>query len=298
MRQLELFSRAQLSVLRDRTRARNYSPEADAFRRAHERHRAWGLRQRHAQKMIRLYGSTANAWAEFRRCAEERTLPSAGAGLFPPEQTTVEQVTAAPAAPEPVTVERPAPEPHTALQATPEQVTAAQATPEPVAAERASVEATVPEPTGSEPTGSEPTGSEPTGSEPTGSEPAGSEPRAPECGQDGVGGGDPSSPSLSGNSGPRPARRRSRSGRPVGCRPGQCGRHRGSGWRGIHRPARPESARHIRPESAAGPSGSRARKESAATGGKDAFAGRGGYRLRPVRTVWARLEGCREQVPP
>jgi hypothetical protein len=53
MRQLQLFTSAQLATMRDRTASRNYSPERDAFRREHERHRAWGLIQRHAECMRR-----------------------------------------------------------------------------------------------------------------------------------------------------------------------------------------------------------------------------------------------------
>jgi hypothetical protein len=54
MRQLRLFSSAQLSVMCDRTASRNYSPEKDEFRRTHERHRAWGLERRYAEKRRRL----------------------------------------------------------------------------------------------------------------------------------------------------------------------------------------------------------------------------------------------------
>jgi hypothetical protein len=43
--------------MRDRTRRRNYSPEAEEFRRVHKRHRDWGLIQRHAQKLRRLHAS-------------------------------------------------------------------------------------------------------------------------------------------------------------------------------------------------------------------------------------------------
>src|SRR3954470_9534088 len=53
MRQLQLFTSVQLATMRDRTASRNYSPERDAFRREHERHRAWGLIQRHAECMRR-----------------------------------------------------------------------------------------------------------------------------------------------------------------------------------------------------------------------------------------------------
>ncbi len=56
MGQLQLFSRAEVTAMRDRTKARNYSAEADAFRREHARHREWGLVQRHARKWRRLHG--------------------------------------------------------------------------------------------------------------------------------------------------------------------------------------------------------------------------------------------------
>jgi len=48
-------------MMRDRTATRNYSAERDAFRREHERHREWGLQQRHAAKL--------------RRAQRERTAP-------------------------------------------------------------------------------------------------------------------------------------------------------------------------------------------------------------------------------
>lgn len=58
MPQLELFPRSELATWRDRTASRNYSPERDQFRREHERHREWGLRQRHGRRSmyLRLYG--------------------------------------------------------------------------------------------------------------------------------------------------------------------------------------------------------------------------------------------------
>jgi hypothetical protein len=53
MRQLQLFTQAALAQMRDRTAARNYSPEREAFRREHERRRAWGLAQRHSERLRR-----------------------------------------------------------------------------------------------------------------------------------------------------------------------------------------------------------------------------------------------------
>jgi hypothetical protein len=58
MRQLQFFTTAELTVMRDRTRSRNHCPERDQFRREHERHRAWGLTQRHARKLRRRHGGT------------------------------------------------------------------------------------------------------------------------------------------------------------------------------------------------------------------------------------------------
>jgi len=54
VRQLQFFTSAQMAQMRDRTASRNYSPERDAFRRVHERHRAWGLDRRYAAKRQRL----------------------------------------------------------------------------------------------------------------------------------------------------------------------------------------------------------------------------------------------------
>jgi len=49
--QMSLFNRAEIAGMRDWSAARNHCPERDAFRREHERHRAWGLQQRHAAKL-------------------------------------------------------------------------------------------------------------------------------------------------------------------------------------------------------------------------------------------------------
>jgi len=51
MPQMSLFSRSEIAGMRDWSAARNHCPERDAFRREHERHRAWGLRRRHAEKL-------------------------------------------------------------------------------------------------------------------------------------------------------------------------------------------------------------------------------------------------------
>jgi hypothetical protein len=61
--------------MRDHTKRRNYSPEAEQFRREHAIRRVWGLEQRHARKMRRLYGSTTAAWAAFHDRVEELRSP-------------------------------------------------------------------------------------------------------------------------------------------------------------------------------------------------------------------------------
>src|SRR5687768_13907458 len=53
MRQLALFTVAELSAMRDRSRSRRYSPANEQFRREHARHRAWGLTRRHTEKLRR-----------------------------------------------------------------------------------------------------------------------------------------------------------------------------------------------------------------------------------------------------
>lgn len=47
--------------MRDRTASRSYSPAHDEFRRVHERHRAWGLAQRHAEKLRRLRAGSSGS---------------------------------------------------------------------------------------------------------------------------------------------------------------------------------------------------------------------------------------------
>ena len=42
--------------MRDRTASRNYSPAGEQFRREHQRHRCWGLTQRHAERLRRSRG--------------------------------------------------------------------------------------------------------------------------------------------------------------------------------------------------------------------------------------------------
>jgi hypothetical protein len=57
--QMSFFGRAETAAMRDRTLSRNYSAARDEFRREHERHRSWGLRQRHAEKLRRIRAAAA-----------------------------------------------------------------------------------------------------------------------------------------------------------------------------------------------------------------------------------------------
>jgi hypothetical protein len=112
----------------------------------------------------------------------------------------------------------------------------------------------------------------------------------PVHGRDAAGGGDPS---LSGPASSR-AGRRIRSGWPGRRRPWQRGKHRGPAPRRIRR-----SAPGTRPGKGTKPLEQYARRQSAAAGGKDAYARRG-KRLSTHhgRTTWLRAKGFREHVPP
>ncbi|GIM95475.1 hypothetical protein Ato02nite_072680 [Paractinoplanes toevensis] len=61
--QLQLFTRPVTAAMRDRTRARNYSPSNAEFWREHARRRRWALARRHALKQCRLHGCS-------RECGE------------------------------------------------------------------------------------------------------------------------------------------------------------------------------------------------------------------------------------
>ena len=123
MRQLQLFTNAQLAVMRDRTKASNYSAEADAFRREHERHRAWGLTQRHARKLRRLRDGTPDGQApsvirqhrDDQRSDPSRSRPPRpGSREWVQDQASVESPTSPDPSPRPVTpvpVPVPVPEP-------------------------------------------------------------------------------------------------------------------------------------------------------------------------------------------
>jgi Helix-turn-helix domain len=91
MGQLGLFNSAQLAVMRDPTARRNYSAEAEEFRREHERHRAWGLKRRYAEKARRAGGGQA---APRPASAPVATHSPASAGRAPAGQITAEHSTA------------------------------------------------------------------------------------------------------------------------------------------------------------------------------------------------------------
>ena len=93
MRQLQFFTTAQLATMRDRTARRNYSPEADEFRRVHEVERAWGLKRRHAEKLRRLRSASpdrlkaaASGTASARPSTPPRSLV-AGPPAAPPRSS-------------------------------------------------------------------------------------------------------------------------------------------------------------------------------------------------------------------
>jgi hypothetical protein len=93
MGQPGLLSRSQLAAMRDRTTLRNYSPEADRFRRDHKRHRDWGLTQRHARRLRqirgRLDGSRTPSTAGNPRPDRARP-PSGPLGDGPPQPEQVD----------------------------------------------------------------------------------------------------------------------------------------------------------------------------------------------------------------
>jgi hypothetical protein len=72
---MSFFTAAQTAAMRDPTKRRNYSVEAEEFRREHAARRVWGLQQRHARKMRSLHGSTSAAWADYQQRIEELQSP-------------------------------------------------------------------------------------------------------------------------------------------------------------------------------------------------------------------------------
>ena len=253
-----MFSRAEVAAMRDRTRRRNYSAEAEEFRREHARHRQWGLTQRHARKLSRLYGSTANAAAAFQRRADELTCPSSPAQAAVPTacgSAGLEPPGSAPAPPEPVG---------------------------PKATESEPVEPVVPEPVQPEPVQPEP------------AEPVQPEPVEPDGVENAASVSSPSG-SLSGNTDRCPGRRFC-SGRQERRRPRGPGRHSGPEWRGTQRPRSARRIRARKgTESAenqvrrhAGVTGVKDACQRR----------RASLSARPGRTTSPTPKGCREHIPP
>jgi hypothetical protein len=83
MRQLSMFTSAQIAGMRDRTASRNRSPGREQFRREHERHRAWGLARRHAERLRRLHPPKTCATGPAQR---HRTQASSAPQTRPPER--------------------------------------------------------------------------------------------------------------------------------------------------------------------------------------------------------------------
>ena len=71
--------------MRDRTAVRTYSPQAEEFRRRHEHHRAWGLAQRHAERLRQLRASRTDG-----------PPPAVGERVSSPPPTVREQVASPP----------------------------------------------------------------------------------------------------------------------------------------------------------------------------------------------------------
>ncbi len=86
VRQLQLFTQAQLATMRDRSASRRYSAAAEEFRRRHARHRDWGLARRHAEKLRRLEEERAAmvAPAEAARSSQRVNAATAGMETEPP----------------------------------------------------------------------------------------------------------------------------------------------------------------------------------------------------------------------
>jgi hypothetical protein len=94
MRQLQLFTTTPLAAMRDRTASRHYSAARDKFRREHERHRAWGLARRHAERLRRPPRS-APGWRASNPAAPTRDDPPSDsrpwAGRKPVERAEIHE---------------------------------------------------------------------------------------------------------------------------------------------------------------------------------------------------------------
>jgi hypothetical protein len=84
MGQASLFTRSEIASMRDRTVSRGYSPAREEFRREHERHRAWGLRRRHEEKLHRNRdGGASNCAGEGQAHTATPAMPPSGAASQP-----------------------------------------------------------------------------------------------------------------------------------------------------------------------------------------------------------------------
>jgi hypothetical protein len=93
--------------MRDRTARRNYSAEAEEFRREHARHREWGLAQRHGEKLRRLRNSRRDAQAASMTeggQGDQTLAPSPPSLAYPPPPTPAHEARAT--RPEPAPRER------------------------------------------------------------------------------------------------------------------------------------------------------------------------------------------------
>ncbi|WP_189048394.1 hypothetical protein, partial [Micromonospora sonchi] len=75
-----MFTTTELAKMRDPTASRNYCPHRAEFRRAHERHRAWGLTRRHAERLRRTR-ATAHALTAAGMSSPHEARNSARTGL-------------------------------------------------------------------------------------------------------------------------------------------------------------------------------------------------------------------------
>jgi hypothetical protein len=80
VRQLQMFTTAQIAGMRDRSASRRCA-EREEFRRKHERHRAWGLRRRHAGKLrhVRDDSRDGRALKPAEICRQEQAQGAQGA---------------------------------------------------------------------------------------------------------------------------------------------------------------------------------------------------------------------------
>jgi hypothetical protein len=102
MRQMQFFSSAELAAMRDRTASRRYSAERETFRREHERHRAWGLARRHADRLRRAHSRPGQPAAEpTGKSREVAQLAARAAEACSPSPSVPEPSSPGPSVPEP-----------------------------------------------------------------------------------------------------------------------------------------------------------------------------------------------------